>query len=104
MALKKNITTPSGASAEYWRICGLLVNEEQKSLEIYVAGYVDEKTRRATKEDGAPKFCALAQGGNRVAGEQWDEMFSVDGVDFPPKATLYAYLKTLPEWAGASDA
>ena len=104
MSLKKKIPAPSGAVAQYWRIAGILFNEAGRVLEIHLAGYIDEATRRAVNEDGSPKFTELCAASQRLTPEQWKEMFADHSPDIPSKATLYEFLKTLSDWKDAADA
>ena len=103
MALLISKPSPSGAVAKYWRIAGFLLNESDKVLEIHLLGYIDEAKRRATNEDGTPKFSQLCVAGHRLTPEQWAGMFGPEAIDLPPKATLYEFLKTLPEWENAAN-
>ncbi len=103
MAYKKSVPSPSGAVAKYWRVSGVLIHENEKLLEIYLQGFLDEPTRRAVNDDGSPKYTQLCVGAHRLTAEQWKEMFGDASPDYPPKATLYAFLSTLPEWADAVE-
>jgi hypothetical protein len=104
MALNQSKKSPSGAVAKYWRIAGVLIHEWEKNLEVILAGYIDEATRRALNEDGEPEFKELMAVVVRVTPDQWATLFSEAEVDYPSKATLYEFIKTLPEWQGAKDA
>ncbi len=74
MALSKSIPTSSNAVASYWNIIGVYSNRIEKFIEVQLAGYVDEATRRATNVDGSPKFRPLDNGTMRFTGPDYDAL------------------------------
>jgi len=106
MALQKNITLPSAVVLKYHRIAGLQILDRERLCEIHVESYKDEDTRRATVErDGAevPAYVPAATSVVQLRGALFSQVFGPGVPDYPSKDSLYAYLKTEPTFAGATD-
>ncbi len=110
MALRKNIVLPSNFTAAYHRIAGVLIVDSARVMEIHLESYKDEATRRATRELDqpagavAPKFQPVANPIVKIDGADFAALFGEGTTpDYPAKATLYAFLKTQAQFAGATD-
>lgn len=107
MALKKSIILPSSVGAEYHRIGGMFVHDGERLLEIHVQHYVNEDTRRETEEQPGgvvqPRWQPLGTTPLRVTGPEFTALFGPGVPDYPDKPALYAFLRTLPQFAGAVD-
>lgn len=108
MALKKLVTLRSGVAAEYHRIAGMLIDDTGRVLEVHVQTYADEDVRREVEQDAGgvvrPKWVPLAVNPVRATGADFSALFGAgETPDYPDKPALYAWLKTLPEFAGAAD-
>jgi hypothetical protein len=90
MALNKSIPV-HGFPVTYWRILDHHFNYNVNQVMFNVAGYKDEATRRADPNDYAiTKDFALAVTEAIFGGKT-------------PRQRTYAWLKTQPEMAGATD-
>ena len=106
MALSKNLRLPSNVLARYHRIAGLQILDAERLCEIHVEHYADEDTRRATTDTEAgpvPAWRPLATSVARISGALFTQVFGSGVPDYPSKDSLYAYLKTEPQFAGATD-
>lgn len=99
MALVLSKETPSGATAEYWKI----INIDFSNISSYynddrvvyrcnflIAGFLNENARR----NGKNQLDTLSY--------MMNENITV-GPSIDLRPTIYTYLKTLPEWQGAVD-
>lgn len=99
MAIKKSITTSSNTVASYWNIVGVYANRLEKFVEIQLAGYVDEATRRAAREDGSAMYRPLESATQKLVGADYTAV-TIDG-PAPSYETIYRHLMTLPVWEDA---
>lgn len=103
MALKKQIETPFGYLAEYFRITE--INQDRKQVALHIDLYKDAAARNAGKQPLIRNFIAkafnnsLSGGGFRYTFELNDWQFENENV----YDCAYAYLKTLPFFDGAVD-
>jgi hypothetical protein len=89
MALAKTIQTDSGATATYARIALVHLSYLERQATVFVQCYLDEAARRA---------------GLRMLQEVRHDLSLDDlGADDPTRTSLYRTLKSLPEWADATD-
>jgi len=106
MALRKNISLPSALVVGYHRIAGLQILDKERLCEIHIEHFKDEETRLATVErDGVPvpAYVPGATSVVRLSGALFTQVFGSGVPDYPSKDSLYAYLKTEPTFAGATD-
>lgn len=84
MALKKTVTTEQGFEAvdAYHRVEGVRLNKKTRMF-FQVRSYKDS--------EGLPSFSDVA----------YESVYELQGQN--PIAQAYAHLKTLPEFAGATD-
>ena len=101
MALKKTIRTSSNVDASYWTLFFVASNKQSKYIEISLAGYVDEPTRRAVKADGSPEYLPVDTASARITNEDYDKL--VANGPSPSYADVYAYLLTKDAFAGAES-
>lgn len=88
MALKKEVMTEFGVTAQYWNLGAVAEDFKGKGTEVTFYGYASEEARRAEKQP-------LAAGKVQIAGDEY-----VVGAD---RAQLYAIIKQRPEFEGAED-
>jgi hypothetical protein len=88
MALKKSVMTEFGVEATYWNIGAVAEDFKGRGTEVTFYGYASEQARLAEKQP-------LAAGKVQIAGDEY-----VVGAD---RQTLYAIIKTKPEFEGAED-
>jgi hypothetical protein len=101
MALKKTIKTSANVDASYWTLFLVSSNRRSKYIEISLAGYVDEPTRRAVNADGTPEFVPADTASMLVNGPDYDKL-TANGPS-PSYADVYAYLLTKGVFAGAES-
>mgnify|MGYP004493216513 CR=1 FL=1 len=92
MALSKKKVQPDGVATEYHRVVRVDVMTNVRDL-VEVASYVSAESRAAAEasaEDGAQQYVATS-----FYELPYDQSTTVE--------SAYAYLKTLPEFEGASD-
>lgn len=93
MALIKSITTEIGISANYWKITQINILAD-RMVGVSVACYIDEQNR--------------LDGYKPVLTRDYTIDISCENpqinLDNPIFAELYTYLKTLPDFDGATDA
>lgn len=89
MALIKSIETDFGIPANYWSIG--IVNEDfkNKSIEVTIYGYANEKARQEGKQP-------LSAGKVQIASDEY-----VVGAD---RSTLYSIIKQRPEFIDSQNA
>ncbi|GAA4258918.1 hypothetical protein GBZ26_04070 [Azospirillum formosense] len=87
MALKLEVTTPQGTSAEYHRVVGLHLFVDDRLVRLGVKSYRDGEDRH---EGEPPRHTPTYD-------VPWG---SAAPLDLP---TAYALLKALPDFAGAED-
>ncbi len=90
MALQKSIRQENGVTTTYHRILYLTLTTNQQNS-IAVASYVDEQARLEEKEDGSRR--PFMEG--KTYETEYDESMTME--------SAYDYLKTLPEFSGATD-
>jgi hypothetical protein len=108
MALRKNITLPANTVASYHRISGILIHDAERVCEIHLESYKDAETRLAVEEteeggEPRPKWKPITTGVAQIRGAAFTLLFGPGVPEYPSKADLYAYLKTEPQFAGATD-
>lgn len=89
MALLIEKQTHFGIPASYWRIISAQIDFGRNEMKVFMAGYASEEARNA--------------GANPITQEQ----INFDAQSFvpdQPRNLVYATVKQLEEWAGASDA
>lgn len=89
MALFKTIRQADGVTTNYHRIAFVQITTNQQNS-IAVFSYVDEDSRRTAQDPDARPYCVA------VTYE----------TEYSPNMTVelaYEYLKTLPEFEGATD-
>ena len=93
MALSKAIPTASGYNATYWKIrLTTRVNDgSPKSASVELQGFKDAEARQ---NGNAP----MASRAYQIVTSDID---ALPGDDL--ESQIYAYLKTLPDWATATD-
>jgi len=107
MAIRKNITLPGNVVASYHRIAGFFIKDAERVCEIHLESYVDEATRRATVENSegqeVAKWTPVSLPVCQIRGALFNQVFGAGTPEYPVKADLYAYLKTEPQFVGATD-
>lgn len=104
MALLKTVTLPSGVVATYHRVTKITgLDFVNLGARVTVESYVSEDSRRAgaTPIPGTAQeyFLGTPQG---IGAPTFP--FTTEALEAAtPQAIVYAYLKTLPEFAGAED-
>lgn len=101
MAIKKEVTQSNGVVTEYHRIAMLKIDTNQQNT-ILVHSYISEAGRKIEKDYAAGLYKDIEEGFASfpyVNAQYLNCDYS--GEMTVPKA--YAYLKTLPQFAGAED-
>lgn len=101
MALRKKMTADNGIVTEYHRIAMLKIEVNQRNIAL-VHSYLSEDGRQIEKDYEAGKYRHLEEGLMKfpyVDAEYIDIKY--DGEMTIAKA--YEYLKSLPQFAGATD-
>lgn len=88
MALQKSITQEDGVITNYHRIL-LLQSVINHHVSIGVLSYIDESGRRSESSETRPYKAAIT--------------YETDYVENMTIEDAYGYLKTLPEFEGATD-
>lgn len=89
MALKKAIRQPDGVTTNYHRIAFIQITTNQQNS-IAVFSYVDEDSRRSNADPESRPYCVS----------------TTYETGYSPNMTVelaYEFLKTLPEFEGATD-
>lgn len=89
MALLIEKQTPFGIPATYWRVISAQIDFGRNGMKVFMAGYASEAARDA--------------GADPITQEQ----ISFDIASLGPdqvRGMVYAAVKQLEEWSGASDA
>lgn len=98
MAIQKTLTSDdTGAtySAAYWRIVGVTLRPQ--SADIHVAAFVDAAAAGGSRQ---PVEARVFRVGPTAMDAVWPPTSQVQAIT----ARAYAYLKTLQDFAGATDA
>ncbi len=85
MGLQHKIETDIGIPATYFHIQSAFMYYRDKCADVTVSGFVDEKARRSGK---APVY---------------SQAFRMDIDDKTDQSEIYAYIKTLEPFKGATD-
>ena len=93
MALQKLNTLPTGASYNYHKAGFPTINASDKSGSVIVKCYVDAAARLAGKKEVLNKIHKLP--------ENTFSQINLSQTD--ARDLVYVYLKTLPEYSGATD-
>lgn len=94
MALSVPIATPYGVPASYHRIVNVATSYAMGEVQVAVASYPTEAERQAGADPIQQRFYSF------VFADLGDEAAAVE----PSRPLLYGKLKTLAEFAEASDA
>lgn len=89
MALCKNIKQDDGVVTNYHRILFIQITTNQHNS-VVVMSYVDEESRTAPRTDNFRPYCRTI-----TYETDYDPAMTIEGA--------YNYLKTLPEFEGATD-
>ena len=95
MALSKPIELPNGIVLNYHRVCDIQTTVNQQ-INIQVASYINQAKRQEEQE-------AYKNGTGMnvfIEGSWYTTEYTDEGMSTPG---AYAYLKTLPEFEGATD-
>lgn len=95
MALLLSRVTESGIETTYHRVDNVLLRFDEGYVHFDVQSWKDADTRKALNEDGTHKYMRVSSTNYDVPLNEFKEL-SQNG--------FYNYLKTLPEWEGATDA
>ena len=101
MGLKKNITLPNGVMLRYHRIAVLTQHVNMATI-IEVQGYTSQAKRTEERE----AVSANAEAGEAVVDYDAYIETTFHNLPYDPEMTVegaYEYLKTLPEYEGATD-
>jgi len=88
MALRKEIMTEYGVTANYWSIGAVQEDFKGKGTEVTFYGYASAEARAAEKQP-------LAAGKVQIAGDEY--------VAGATREQLYSIIKQKPEFEGAED-
>lgn len=91
MALVKNIASPFGVDATYWRITKLVHDVVTEQATVDIDGYATKQARL----DGADPMVHY-----QYTVEDIQDILNGDDAT---RALAYDWIKNLPEWFGATD-
>lgn len=101
MAIKKSVTAPNGIVTEYHRIAMVKIDTNQQNT-ILVHSYLSDAGRQVEKDYAAGLYNDLEEG---MMNWPYVDAQYLD-CDYDGEMTVakaYEYLKTLPEYEGATD-
>ena len=98
MALRLTKTLDTGLTAidAYWSVARIAIDFDAKSVDALVQAHASKTLRT----DGAAPLLSM---GFTLTGAGYTKFLAAVRAGTDPRAVLYAYLKTRPEFSGAAD-
>lgn len=101
MAIKKTITSDNGIVTEYHRIALISIDVNNQNT-ILIHSYLNEDGRQIEKDYAAGKYNSVEAGMMKFPYVD-AKYINVEYTEDMTVKNAYAYLKTLPQFEGATD-